>query len=336
MAVTDLDSLRNHLQDALELEHATIPPYLCALFSIPEGSNHEAADVVRSVVMEEMLHMTLVANVMNAVGRQPVVAHAGFVKKYPTFLPHSDDSFTVDLLPMSEKAVDTFLKIERPAKRHAPPQPDRYHTIGQFYEAIEDALRRLTKELGPSVVFVGDPAHQVPEGRWYYGGGGAVVPVTNLDSALRALEEVVDQGEGLDHMLWDGDPRRELAHYFRFAELRAQRRYLPGDTERSGPSGPELPVDFSIIAPMRPNPRSEDYRAYPSIHAQMVKSNRIYTRLLVQLQRAFMGSPETLRDAVATMYEFRYQAEALMRIPSPLSPGMTVGPSFEFDPDAVK
>jgi hypothetical protein len=334
MRITDLHSLQDHLQEALEIEHATIPPYLCALYSIPEGTNREAASVIRSVVMEEMLHMILVANVMNAVGRKPVLAKEGFIKPYPGPLPHSDDSFVVELLPFSERALNIFLKIERPAKAGAPPQPERFHTIGQFYEAIEEALTRLTKEMGPSRVFTGIEADQVPPGRWYYGGGGQVVPVIDLESALRALKEVTDEGEGLDHTIWDGDKSEELAHYFRFAELREQRCFLPEDTEKSGPSGPELPVDFGVVAPMRPNPRSDDYRGHPAIHRQMVKGNRIYTRLLRQLQTALTGTPDALRDAVPIMYEFRYQAEALMRIPSPLSPGMTVGPSFEFDQNA--
>jgi hypothetical protein len=71
VAIDSTHALRAHLQWALELEHSTIPPYLCALYSIPEGSNPEAAEVVRSVFMEEMLHMTLVANVLNAVGGSP-------------------------------------------------------------------------------------------------------------------------------------------------------------------------------------------------------------------------------------------------------------------------
>jgi len=199
MPITDLHSLQDHLQEALELEHATIPPYLCALYSIPEGTNHEAAAVLRSVVMEEMLHLALVANVMNAVGRKPVLAKADFITPYPGPLRHSDDSFSVELLPFSERALDIFLKIERPAKAGAPPQPDRFHTIGQFYEAIEEALTRLTNEMGPAKVFTGIEADQVPPGRWYYGGGGEVVPVSCLASALRALKEVTDEGEGLAH-----------------------------------------------------------------------------------------------------------------------------------------
>ena len=57
--ITSLESLREHLQWAIELEHSTIPPYLCALYSIAPGRNSEATELVSSVLLEEMLHMTL-------------------------------------------------------------------------------------------------------------------------------------------------------------------------------------------------------------------------------------------------------------------------------------
>ena len=39
------------------LEFATIPPYLTAMYSIKAGENRQVYDVIRSVVMQEMLHM---------------------------------------------------------------------------------------------------------------------------------------------------------------------------------------------------------------------------------------------------------------------------------------
>ena len=72
--IKTLDSLRSHLQTALEVELSTVPPYLCALYSIKPGANPESSRLIRSVVMEEMLHMTLVANLLNAVGGKPVPA----------------------------------------------------------------------------------------------------------------------------------------------------------------------------------------------------------------------------------------------------------------------
>src|SRR5688500_11887642 len=39
--MSSLESLREHLQWAIELEHSTIPPYFCALYSIEPGCNFE-------------------------------------------------------------------------------------------------------------------------------------------------------------------------------------------------------------------------------------------------------------------------------------------------------
>jgi hypothetical protein len=69
--ITSLESLGEHLQWTIELEHSTIPPYLCALYSIEAGHNAEATEGLSSVIVEEMLHLTLAANLLNAVGGQP-------------------------------------------------------------------------------------------------------------------------------------------------------------------------------------------------------------------------------------------------------------------------
>ena len=73
MAIRTVEDLREHLQWAIELEHSTLPPYLTALYSIKDGHNAEAAEVIQSVFLEEMLHMTLAANILNAVGGAPEI-----------------------------------------------------------------------------------------------------------------------------------------------------------------------------------------------------------------------------------------------------------------------
>ncbi|MEO6446529.1 MAG: ferritin-like protein, partial [Gemmatimonadaceae bacterium] len=315
----------------------TIPPYLCALYSIPEGVNTEAAEIVKSVVMEEMLHMTLVANVMNAVGGAPVVADPHFVADYPTALPHSAGEFKVSLLPLGPKALDVFLLIERPDE--GPPQSDHYQTIGQFYTAIRDGIEKLDADMGKrgEKLFIGPADRQVPT-TWYYGGGGAVRPVCCLKTAQAALLEVVEQGEGAHHGLYDDDNKygqtAEVAHYYRFMEILKQRRYGPKDTPQSGPSGQELPMDWSAIYPMHPNPKVKDYEKQPSVQRMMVQFNRSYTTLLRELQLAFNGTPERLMQAVPLMYELRHQGTSLMKIPSCHGDGTTVGPSFEYDEGA--
>src|SRR3954452_9112428 len=95
--IQTLDSLREHLQWAIELEHATIPPYMCALYSLDAVRNPAAAEVLTSVFMEEMLHLTLAANLLNAVGGQPVLDAPHLLPGYPTRLPHGDRSLEVHL-----------------------------------------------------------------------------------------------------------------------------------------------------------------------------------------------------------------------------------------------
>lgn len=331
-----IESLRQHLQTAIEVEHFTIPPYLCALYSIPEGANEAAAKVMKSVVMEEMLHMVLVANVLNAVGGHPRVNVKGFVPRYPAHLPHSGNKFKVSLEKFSKRSVGTFLKIERPAKPHAPPEGTRYHTLGQFYEAVEDDLKWLCRTPAEEKkVFSGKRSLQItPE--YYYGGGGEVMEIYNLETALKALSAIVDQGEGIDHTIFDGDDRifgqdREYAHYFRFNEILEGCYYTARDTPRSGPRGGEFPVDWNAVYDMRPNPRAEEYRRGSEVRRKLDDFNRAYMELLDTLHRSVNGERELLLNGVGVMYDLKYLAEALMKIPS--GKGKTVvGPSFECVP----
>lgn len=334
MAIQDIADLQRHLQWALELEHATIPPYLCALYSLHDGANAEATRVIKGVVMEEMLHLTLIANLLNAVGGKPVLDKPEFIPEYPAYLPHSADAFKVGLLPFCPDAVDTFLKIERPARPDAPPEAQRYHTIGQFYKAIDEGLSYLADTpAGEKKLFVGTLDWQVGPQQWYYGGGGDAVVVTNLESARRAIKEVMTQGEGLDHGIFDQDKahgEEELAHYFRFEEIRDGRHFRATDTPASGPTGAEFPVDWAAVYPMRPNPKAQQYVDRPAIHHQMVEFNRGYSTLLRILHQAFNGQPGALFNAVPAMYSLKYRAQALMKIPSGDRDGSTVGPSFEY------
>jgi hypothetical protein len=67
------------LQSALQLEFATIPPYLSAAFSLT--SNEKIYRLILRAAVEEMLHMTAVANLMNAIGIAPNIVAAA--PEYP-------------------------------------------------------------------------------------------------------------------------------------------------------------------------------------------------------------------------------------------------------------
>jgi Uncharacterized conserved protein len=341
VAINDIASLRRHLQWAIELEHSTIPPYLTALYSLHPGKNEEARRVLLSIALEEMLHMTLAANVLNAVGGVPRLDHPGFLPKYPAYLPHSDRSFQVPLQKFSRETLEVFLKIERPAPHGAHPEDDNYETIGQFYEALELGLVQLCARYGEARVFTGDPARQLGPEAFHYDGGGQVIVVTDLVSAKQALEEIIEQGEGLDHgSIWDGDrsmfhhSRNEVSHYYRLIELLEGRYYKHGDTPQSGPTGHPCTVDWDAVYDFRPNPRAADYPHHSEAREALRGFERAYCDLLRRMHRSFNGEPEQMALAVGEMYDIKARAQELMRMPSG-DGDKVVGLAFEYAPPAT-
>ncbi len=365
MAIETIESLRRQLHYAMMVEHTTVPTYLCALYSIPDDTNDEAAAVIQTVAMEEMLHMTLVANLTNAVGGETRVNWPEFVPNYPEPLRKFANGLTVELLKFSTQALDLFLKIEKPESIPDTPSARsagkrvRYTSIGEFYADVRGSLKALVDKFGEKKVFSGDPALQVtPE--YYYGGAGHIFLISNLEEAELAIREIVDQGEGLPGQIaveqvrdatqvrpvsqeinddseflakrYSGES--EPAHYFRFKEIRDGRYYQKGDTVDTGPRGPEFPVDWSAAWNMTPNPSVKQFDEHPDVQKKMQEFNRCYTRLLDRLQLAFTGHQSELVAGVGDMYELKHRAVELMRIPNPLDDGATtVGPGFEFADD---
>ncbi len=349
-AIRCVEDLRAHLQAAIELEHSTIPPYLAALYTIRPGQNLEAVEIIRSVVVQEMLHMVLAANVLNAIGGHPAIDDPAFVPEYPASLPVGGrNPLLVNVRRFSPDAVDTFLAIEKPARPISKSRRPRYRgdlltalrrgkvyaSIGDFYEAIEAGLKWLEAEArahGASI-FVCDPARQVsPE--YYYNSGGKVVMVCNLESAIEALSEIINQGEGYGNTIDDGDEiafhqPSEIAHYYRFKEIRCGRRYGPGDKPADEPSGQAFQVQYGedAVYPMIDNPNPGKY-ADPTLIAKSHAFSLAYTELLKTLHQACNGVPARLLDAVVAMFALRNQAIDLIR--NPLGDGEHAGPCFSY------
>src|SRR5215212_1779109 len=138
--ITHRDDLIRHLQWALSVEVSTIPPYLCALYSIQDRGT-DAAALVRSVVIEEMLHAATVANLMNAIGGDPSLGPE-HVPLYPGYIPHhAAGGPFIQLQALSPELAQTvFMAIEQPETPHSLAEGDSFETIGQFYRAIEEGF----------------------------------------------------------------------------------------------------------------------------------------------------------------------------------------------------
>lgn len=328
--INDVGSLHQHLQIALEIELSTLPPYLCALYSIPEGKNIEAAGLIRSVAMEEMLHLSLVANLLNAVGGTPVLSKPETVPQYPSTLPDSEGSFSVSLLAFSREAIATFMRIEQPAQKHAAAQADGYSTIGQFYKAISEGLEFLCRN--GTIRFDHHPNRQISPSE-FYNGHGSIIRVYSLETAQQAIKQICHQGEGIHHGIGEDDHPLdtvgyELAHYYRFMEIAEGRRFRPGDTPKTGPSGALLPVDWSAARPMVPNPKSGWFSPGSPRRTEMERCNQAWFSLLQALEKGFLGHSQGFQQAVQLMLEFKYRATGLMNLPSGIA-NTVLGPSFE-------
>jgi hypothetical protein len=344
--ITDVETLRDHVYAAMQLEHATIPPYLTAFYSIKPGTNTEAAHIIRTVAVEEMLHLTLVGNLMNAIGGKPVLTEKGFVPAYPAYLPDGETDFQVGLQRFSPEAIETFLKIERPAslagaahtvKRDPHPKglragrtgedsEEHFFSIGEFYKAIEAGLKHLHGEMGDAL-FCGDPARQItPE--YYYSGGGELIAVTDLDSALAALDLIAEQGEGTTDHIFDEDG--EIAHYYRFHQLVAGKYYVEGDTP-GAPTGGTVDVDWDAVYPIMPNARLADLPEGAPVAALVKGFNRDYAAFLALLTRAFDGEPGLFIDAVGDMFRLKEGFGQIMKTPLGDGSGRHAAPTFEVD-----
>lgn len=325
-----LAQLKHKLQTAIELEHATIPPYLYALYSIKENCNLEVAGLIRSIVIQEMLHMSLDCNVLNAIGGSPKIDDPHFIPSYPGNLPGSvEDSLIVPLAPLSKQLVhDVFMVIEEPEQTvdGTIPPPDG-ETIGQFYQHIKDEIIALGKK---GNIFTGDPARQLVTGFPELQNGG----VTDEASALAAIDLIVEQGEG--SATSPLDPEHELAHYYRYAEIYHGRKLIANPDTGPAPVPPWVfkghPITFDPagVYPVISNPGADSYAGLPRLRDLNHTFNVGYSDLLRKLHQVFNGRPDWLGPALLGMQSLKYQARLLMS--QEVVPGLTAGPSFEYVP----
>jgi hypothetical protein len=366
--IKTLADLQKHLYSAMQLELSTIPPYLCGLYTIKEGSNTISSALIRSVVVEEMLHMILAANILNAVteynkGDKVITNVEEFIPKYPTkvlpgnIVPTPDEGqppFDLHLRKFSPEAIEDFCEIEKPT------DPDKilvrmsdlkfiesvdgsetetpYNSIGQFYQAIRYGLDNLEKNT-PGGIFKGDHSRQVtPE--QYYGSGGKILPVYCLEDANQAIEEIVGQGEGVHGTIGDPDNQMfgegmEYAHYFKFQEIRYGKKYSPNDTNlimpaKSIPTGHSIDLSWSSVYNMKLDPTMDDYKNNEQLWNLGLDFNRTYVKLINNINDAISGDPGKLKEGIAQMYDLKYKAVALMNVPLHNDKGECAGPTFQY------
>ncbi|HEY6331908.1 MAG TPA: ferritin-like protein, partial [Blastocatellia bacterium] len=294
-------------------------------------TNAEIAGLIDSVVVQEMLHMAIDCNILNAIGGEPRIDDPRFVPKYPGPLPGGvEGSLVVGLAPFSKQVVkDTFMVIEEPecplnfpvlAVEAGAPQPQE--TIGEFYAGIIKQIQTLGNG-----IFTGDPAKQLTTGF----GPLQRIKIHDVESAVEGIKLIVSQGEGTTTSPLD--PEHQLAHYYRFAEIYYGKKLIRNP--EPGPGKPKyvygghaIRFDPAGVWPVIANPSPSSYcpgsRAFKLNRA----FNETYTSLLKTLQLTFGGQPDTLGPAITLMESLQEQALVLMT--TEVLPGQTAGPTFDY------
>ena len=322
------DGLSTALQQAIELEHATIPTYLYAMYSLKPDCNTAISNLIFSVVTEEMLHMALACNILNAIGGSPVIDSPGFIPSYPGPLPGGvEEGLQVPLAPFSIDLVEkVFMQIEEPEDplnfpvRGAISTTD--FTIGKFYTLISDKIQQIGDSL-----FTGNPAKQVQYPDW-----PQLIPVHDAGSAVQAINTIVEQGEGTKTSPMDPDASPEPAHYYRYEEITKGRKLIPNPNPPPGYiyGGDPIPFDPTGVYPSIENPKAANYPVGSAARMACTTFNYTYTSLLKVLHATFNGNSTQLNTAIGMMESLQEQAAYLMAID--LGNGQNAGPSFEYRP----
>ncbi len=202
------EELYVNLQAAVDVELWTIPLYLTALYSIQSvSSGNQAAypnyaKLIESVVIEEMLHLQLACNVCNAVGYSPKMNSPSYdeadgIPFLKENVPDKYQGFQVELGGFNENQLKLFCVIELPEPTTTPDwaTQTKYNSIGELYQALEIAVTNLWSSL-----YVGNTDKQQANFTDYItkfkAGMGFNQIVSDLDTALGAMQAIVGQGEG--------------------------------------------------------------------------------------------------------------------------------------------
>jgi Ferritin-like len=325
-----VEDVKSAIQGAINLEFATIPIYLYAKFSILDGANSQATSLIDSVVGEEMIHMCLACNLLNAIGGAPQITSPTF----PGYLPGDvakDTKF--HLLPFTPDAMAQAMLIEEPVEaisvNKGVAEADLSLTIGEYYTAIRDALKALDR--AGKITWTG--ANQISDNQFF---AGQLFPITDIDTASAAIEIIVSEGEGTPQ--YPGNPgspldfQNELAHYYRFWEIAKNQVLEVADDGDGYRWGETLGVDWQSVYPAIPDPETYDFTHEPQAARDAQDAcNRAYSAMIDALASAFNGQPDYLGLAVRHMFQLRMAAKVALT--TPLNSGQIAGPAFVYFPN---
>ena len=297
--------------------------------------------MITNVAVQEMTHLALVNNMLVSIGAGPYLHHPNFPQPSRYFSPN----VRLALVPFGEQALRHFLYLERPEgmsvegvpgfevlgnlnpaelKSRIIPRQQYYTTVGNLYRGIEKGFGDLVGKLGEEGVFIGGGDTQATEDNF---GLEGLVQVKDLASAGRAVEAIVEMGEGAR-----GDWSK--AHFGMF--LNVFREFT--EARKANPNfRPARPV---VAAFTRPPLGMEDQPVISDPFTAAVSDlfNGAYALGVQLLSRFYAQEAEpqaglqALVDASVGVMQRVIKTLGVVMTTLPVGgklPGVTAGPSFE-------
>ena len=296
---------------------------------------------ILGVAAQEMLHWALVNNLLTAVGSAPYVARP--------HMPHQAKGYPAGvqlaLVPFGERALRHFLFLERPegmelqdadgfdptgpalpimATSDIVPWGQEFHTVGHLYRSIQAGLHNLAVKLGEDGLFIGPrDAQMAPDSfRW-----PQLVPITDVAAASKAIDDIVEQGEGAR-----GDWSN--AHYGRFLAILEELQAIKATDPTFEPAHPTVAAGVRPVDGVAPEIVITD----PVTAAVSDLFNVLYDLILQLLVRFFAHAGEdreqlgTLANTAVTLMFTAIKPLGLLLATLPVGaehPGVTAGANFQ-------
>jgi len=347
------------LGQACEIEHGLMCEYLYAQFSLKRGTDEglTPAQLVRvqaweaamiSVIKQEMLHLALATNVLTAIGAAPHFERPNF----PILSHWYPPGVQIALVPFGERALRHFIYLERPeamalddaagfaADQHAQPLtvddaglvavPEEWQTVGHLYRGIEAGLANLCARYGEDAVFIGPTQAQAVTDIFEW---PELIAVTDRASAGRAIETIVEQGEGAR-----GDWIR--SHFGTFVGILEDLLAEQAADPAFNPARPVEPAFVRLPPDVDSGTVIEDRTT-----AQVADlANGVYEVVLQVLSRYYIHHGETAAEFDTLARTAKHLMNWVMRALGPVlttlpvgpsHPGRTAGPAFDIVRPAI-
>lgn len=311
--------IKQALQGALQLEFATIPLYLTALWSIIDQA-HPVAKSIRAVAHEEMLHLSLLCNLLSALGERPILTGA-IVPRFPSRLPGGvHKELELRLEGYGPKALQMFMEIERPEKpvpiigEPIENFPEEDTTIGEFYVAVLEAIKTLNPSLDPKRQIAGPFT-------WFV--------MTKLEHVEEAIALIMAQGEGARGVPFSRYPRY-LSHYYRFKSLAMLTELHWDENAKALRKGNAIPPP-AVFTLAPPSPNGYGSAAPQPLRTANDRFEKGYSKMLRLLEGGWLeGGDKSFIRALELMFGLGSLAQSMMRIGTPDGRGYC--PSFGYRP----